>query len=351
MFRLINKININSSSHNSSWFKVQHEKAYWIEGDVLYIFGGKQTKVKQLLDSNFKLIKSKERVLVGNNIYGYEIIQQEEVITHEKRLINFKIPFDSKSDEVYFFLRDKKSNTFKSGIYNTKTISVTFIKDSIFNIFYAEENIFITSQIERIDSRGNKIWKFNYESFSSNFEVESIIGIYKNELIIAGNENRLVSINVENGQIIRIWQELKGFEIGQFYKDVIPSPTNFILDQENGMLIGVFYTYYFEINLATGKVFYQNLLEELKSHQINSFRPMRNNPFTNEHLFLTAHADDNKAPNVDIDCVLALNRNTKKVDWVHIFKDAGLGTNIPQITTHNLYQLDLNNTLHFFERL
>ena len=44
-------------------------------------------------------------------------------------------------------------------------------------------------------------------------------------------------------------------------------------------------------------------------------------------------------PNVDLKSVLALNRATKKVDWIHVFKNEGFGTNTPKIAENHLYQL------------
>jgi hypothetical protein len=158
-----------------------------------------------------------------------------------------------------------------------------------------------------------------------------------------------LSIDTNTGQTIHKWRELNGFEEGQFYKDVLPEPTDFVLDKEDGKLIGVFSKYYFEINLVSGKISYNDVRKELNAYGINSFRRMGNNPFTKDHLFVTAHAESDDKPNVDLDCVLAFNRNTKKVDWVHIFKDTGLGTNIPQITDTHLYQLDTEKVLYIFE--
>ncbi len=177
-----------------------------------------------------------------------------------------------------------------------------------------------------------------------------LLGIYQNQLLIACSDHRLMSVDAGTGEIISRWRELPGFEEGQFYKDVLPEPSDFVLDKESGLLIGVFSRHYLEIDLKSGKLSYEDIRQELYRHGINSFRRMGKNPFTKDHLFLTAHAELDERPNVDLDCVLALNRNTRNVDWVHIFKDTGLGTNVPQITSTHLYQLDTEGKLYVFEK-
>lgn len=189
-------------------------------------------------------------------------------------------------------------------------------------------------------------WKVDFNSC----EIVKNLGLWQEHLIIACTNHLLLSIDINTGKILKEWNELKGFEAGQEYKDVIPEPSDFVLDKEIGKLIGVFSKYYFEIDLETGEVTYDDIRENLKRYCINSFRRMGSNPFTKDHLFVTAHAELEERPNVDLDCVLALNRNTKEVDWIHVFKDTGLGTNVPQITDTHLYQLDTEGTLYIFKK-
>lgn len=180
--------------------------------------------------------------------------------------------------------------------------------------------------------------------------VSAILGVYQNQLLVGCSDHLMLSIDVNTGEILHKWQELPGFEAGQ-YKGVLPEPADFVLDKEAGKLIGVFSKYYFEIDIESCVIIYEDVRQELNAYSINSFRRMGNNPFTKDHLFVTAHAELDERPNVDLDCMLALNRHTKQVDWVHIFKDSGIGTNVPQITGTHLYQLDTENNLYVFERI
>jgi len=187
-------------------------------------------------------------------------------------------------------------------------------------------------------------WKLNKR-------VLKIIGEYQNQLLVACSDHLLLTVDVNTGEILHQWQELSGFEVGSFYKDILPNPANFVLDKLAAKLIGVFDTYYFEIDLGSKEINYFQLKDELSNYGISDFRAFSNNPFTPEHIFLTAHTYLDDFPNVDLSSVLALNRKTQKVDWIHTFKDTGLGTNVPQITSTHLYQLDTEKNLYVFERI
>ncbi|UII29069.1 hypothetical protein LVD15_11750 [Fulvivirga maritima] len=209
---------------------------------------------------------------------------------------------------------------------------------------------FDKNKISALDIKESQIkWELVLDQFGE-VELQRILGVYQGQLLVACSDHLLLSIDVNTGGIIHEWRELKGFEVGSFYKDVLPDPTNFVLDKSASKLIGVFDTYYFEINLDSKEISYHQLKDELFKYGVSDFRPFNNNPFTSEHLFLTAHTYLEEVPNVDLSSVLILNRNTKKVDWIYTFKESGIGTNIPQITDTHLYMLDLEGRLHIFEK-
>jgi len=209
---------------------------------------------------------------------------------------------------------------------------------------------FDKNKISALDIKGSKIkWELVLDQFGE-VQLQRILGVYQNELLVVLGEHVLLSINVETGEILHKWHELKGFEINATYKDELPSASNFVLDEAVGKLIGAFHTYYFEIDLVSREIIYIQLEEELTSHSIRNLKSVSNNPFTSTHLYLTADVTLEEFPNTDLNAVLALNRETKKIDWVHTFKESGIGTNIPQITDTHLYMLDLEGTLHIFKK-
>lgn len=348
MFKQRNVIQINSERHGSSWFKVLGDIAYVVEQGKLFTVQGDKELVKTYADTALEITKSSKIVLVGSSSLGYDLISLDRSMTYEPKLKGFKLPFDSKSELVYFFRRDRKSKEYRSGLFDTNSSSFVLDKDSILNIKFIDGDVYLNAENIRLDNEGNAIYRLDFDQFGK-VEFKEYLGVYQNQLLVAFSNHLLFSMDVSTGEILHKWQELPGFEEGQ-YKDVLPEPVDFVLDKEAGKLIGVFSKYYFEIDLKSGEMTYEDIRQELNTHHINSFRRMGNNPFTKDHLFVTAHAELDKRPNVDLDCVLALNRHTKKVDWVHIFKDTGLGTNVPQITTTHLYQLDTERNLYVFER-
>ena len=349
MFKQRNVIQVNSERHGSSWFKVLGDIAYVVEQDKLFTVQGNKELVKTYSDTALEITKSSKSVLVGSSSLGYDLISLDQSMTNEPKLKGLKLPFDSKSELVYFFRRDRKSKEYRSGLFDTNSSSFVLDKDSILNINFIDGDVYLNAENIRLDNEGNAIWRLDFDQFGR-VELKEVLGVYQNQLVAACSDHLLLSVDVNTGEILHKWQELPGFEAGQFYKDVLPNPSSFVLDEKEGKLIGTFDVYYFEINLESGEITYEDIRQELNTHYINSFRRMGNNPFTKHHLFVTAHAELDERPNVDLDCVLALNRHTKKVDWVHIFKDTGLGTSVPQITSTHLYQLDTENNLHIFER-
>lgn len=351
MYSLKKVIKIESENHNSFWFKVVNNRAYVIINRCLFVYEKENRKLlKEYPENNIKIIKAKECVLAGNDVLGYDLIFSDDSIHHKQELKGLEFPFDSISDQVYFFLYDINFERLRSGVFDTKTQSFITEREAIVNIVYAENGIFITDELDRIDSQGKKVWQFGDSALLQTHKIAKIIGIQGKQMIIAFSDHLLLSLDLESGQVVHTWQELKGFEVGQFYKDVLPNPANFVLDGNANKLIGVFHTYYFEIDLITKQIRYENLSAELENHSINSFRPMGNNPFTADHLFLTGHVSDKEMPDIDFNCVLALNRHTRNVDWSYTFRDTSIGINIPQITDIHLYQIDVENNLYIFAK-
>jgi len=352
MYKYQNKVTVSSKKHSSSWFKTIGDFGYLIDESVLYRIKGKKEKIKIYLSSeDIGLIKTSDSLIVGNPKIGYDFLYEDqrlviegEAIVSKEELKGFKIPFDFDSSfEFYFFRRDRKKKEYESGVYDIKKQSFVFKKDSILNIDFIINGIYLSNNKVRVDKEGYTIWELEQPFIKA-------LGLYKNELIVVAGDHVLLSIDVETGETLHKWHELKGFEIGTTYKDELPRASNFVLDEAAAKLIGVFHTYYFEIDLVSREITYIQLEEELKSHSIRNLKNVSDNPFTATHFYLTADVILEEFPNTDLNAVLALNRETKKVDWVHTFKESGIGTNTPQITDTHLYMLDLEATLHVFEK-
>lgn len=329
-------------------FKVQENNEFTLTNDGLFLNEKKiDERVETFSLSNDRLIFVKEDTTFLFRKRGTEFKEETQV--------NKTIIYQSASINDAIFTSDLNLDDFtlKYEIvqFDTKNIVFEFGRLPISEGIYRDNNdifLHLENQLTCLKLYTQKsVWELELET---RLKIEKVLGVYQNQLIVACSDHLLLSVDVNTGEILHKWQELPGFEEGQFYKGVLPEPADFVLDKEAGKLIGVFSKYYFEIDLKSGEITFEDIRQELNTHHINSFRRMENNPFTKEHLFVTAHAELDERPNVDLDCVLALNRHTKKVDWVHIFKDTGLGTNVPQITTTHLYQLDTERNLYVFER-
>ncbi len=321
------------------------------------------TKKNNLVCDNENIIKGVEGFsfwLLDKGIYFHNN-EGEEFLKRDNKNYKITYPFFVKSNLDYKvfcavnYRRENRKWMWSLGLFDLTSLSL--IKEFPFEN-YTVESVVDNNSIGYFEK--NKISAFNIDNCKINWELDlatifnsrliHFIGVYENQLLIACRNHLLLSVDINTGEILHKWQELVGFEVGSLYKDVLPDPTNFVLDKQDSKLIGVFDTYYFEIDLNTKEISYYQLKEELSKYNIRSFRSFNDNPFTSEYLFLTAHTFLKEVPNVNFSSVLSLNKKTKKVDWVHTFKDVGLGTNVPQITDTHLYILDLEGTLHIFEK-
>ena len=192
----------------------------------------------------------------------------------------------------------------------------------------------------------------NWQNDEKDYEIIRFIGVWQNELLVACSNSLLLSLDISTGKILKKWQDLNGYyaEIKRF-ANKIPPAENFILDVVNSKLISGHIMSITEIDLLTNKIEVFDLEQELKTYNINQLNSTNNNPFNAEHIYLTATMDykDNKNQ-WTYDCLLVVNRKTKKVDWQYKFEDSSLGVNIPQLSENKLYQLDNDGNLFIFEK-
>lgn len=317
-----------------------------------------------------KLIRNNENIIedvegssfwpLDNGIYFHNN-RGDEFLKKENKDYKADFPLFVKSNfdcKVFCAINHRRENgkwQWGLGIFDLNSLSL--VKEFLFENYTVE---FVVANAAIGYFAKDKLSSFNIDNGKVNWELDlgqisssqfiRFIAVYQNQLLIACSNHLLLSVNVNTGEILHQWQELVGFEVGSLYKDVLPDPTNFVLDEQSSKLIGVFDTYYFEIDLNSKEISYYQLKEELSKYGISDFRPFNDNPFTSEHLFLTAHTYLDEFANIDLSSILVLNRKTKKVDWLYVIKGTGVGTNIPQITKTHLYQLDTDGTLYIFEK-
>lgn len=285
-------------------------------------------------------------------IHKGELVYVQDTSTHfQKTTINKIILIDSLFDNIAIFSSDLKFENFTLKYEIIDLGDQTVLHDFghqplIKSIKSTKDQIFIQFE-NRLVSFCLKEYRI---SWGIDRKLNNILGLYKNELLVAESNHSIISIDNKTGEILYRWNELPGFQAGSTFKNEIPNSENFAVDIENSKMIGVFHTFYFEIDIISRQIEYYQLEDEFKKYGISDFRPFFKNPFTTNSIFLTTHTSLKEYPNVDLSSIVILNRKTKKIDWCYTFKETGLGTNTPMLTSKHLYQLDTEKTLYIFEQ-
>jgi len=259
-----------------------------------------------------------------------------------------------KSDKVFFI----ELQTNMMSYIENEILSKTEIKE---NGFYIGEKYLVVKgdRILCCDLDGKEIWVFQLNSIilsddnstDKNILLRKYFGVWNDQIFFACNIKFIIGLELSSGLIRKVWSTMDGFILDSDNKGVIPKPESFVLDKANNILIGAINTFYFEIDLITDEIKYFDVKAELLKFGIYFIKQISNNPFTDEHLFLTAMMK--QSPNDEkwsSDCLIAFNRKTHEIDWHYSFENASLGTNVPQISENKLFQLDSNNTLHIFQK-
>lgn len=193
------------------------------------------------------------------------------------------------------------------------------------------------------------LWQFNLNTTQEANQFVKFLGIWQNQLIVACNNGLILSIDIHTGQLIKQWQYIDNYFFDDEIKNKIPRAESFVFDGD--YLVGALNKFIYKIDLKTSEITATNIEDELEKYNIFHIKTLNDNPVTSEYIYLTAmmrqKENDTK---FSYDCLIALNKNTLKIDWHYPFENAGLGTNIPKLSGNKLYQLDNNNTLHIFEK-
>jgi hypothetical protein len=187
-------------------------------------------------------------------------------------------------------------------------------------------------------------------------QLKHFFGKYKKDLVVACDNSLIITIDIHSGKLSNHWQRVEGYYVDKpkspMPEDVelLPSTRKFSLDYEKGILFATFIDSYIHINLNSGEILYEYLQVCFEQNDINLFRSTMN-PYTKDHIFCTVFMDMVSDADWIYNAIIALNRNTFKVDWVRIFNEFNLGPNTPNLSGSRLYQRDNNNTLFIMEKV
>jgi hypothetical protein len=158
----------------------------------------------------------------------------------------------------------------------------------------------------------------------------------------------LIELDVESGEILRTWKELELPMVSphKFYV----KPSDFLLDKQRGKLVGFLSDYSYEIDLASGDFTFKDHREESKKRSLDGMISSPRCSIVGNYLYARSHAEMDEYPDKQLSAIIVFDLETKEIVWSHVFTDTGLGPNLPQVTDTHLYQFDLNNNLHVFEK-
>jgi len=272
----------------------------------------------------------------NNEVFKYDLVTENIIKTEYKQV---SVLSDSnklilKKDDLFsdILLRNNKTHTIKN--------ELIVMKSYIHNELIFNANGYISSY--HIPT-AQPLWQFDlsqlgtfqdYNNEKQAYKVEKFIGIHNNELLVACSGGKILSIDVQTGKLLQTWDNI---------------PAGYMqLDKQSGKLIGLSDYLYAEVDLNTKKTLIKNIKNNIEEAGLRAFKGGRDMPFTGTHIFYTAYGHDTKTDYL-FDAVIALNRNTHKIDWLYIV-DASVGTNAPKLAGNKLYQLDLDGNLYIFEK-
>jgi len=202
---------------------------------------------------------------------------------------------------------------------------------------------------------GAKIWELNFSKFakykeystSQDYQIGQLLrflGIYKHELLIVVTNQTILSIDVETGKLSKKWRELpKGIKWSNQDFETLPYPKQSILLQEEGKIVGLLYTYYWEIDLETEAIHFHDATEIFQKHKTQT---VTGGEITHQgnHIFFCG----------DSNTIGAFNRKTKQLDWVYQFdfeEETFITSYAPRVEGDRLFVLDNKGNLYIFEKV
>ena len=352
----------------------------------MYILKNKISNVKRFLikNSDIIIINANKEILLNNRILNIDNLISASFLNTEidifllLNLKNKKLMCDRNLKKLHQFKKntliyneivyqnqnnkltsiDTQFNADGSIVYNwvildilkNKIIKNLNLRDNILGFFYTYKDTIIyrtnneNDKISAFDYVNNKIlWQLDlsklgtfqdYQKEQQSYKVEKFIGIYQNELLVACNRQKLLSIDIQTGKLLQTWDDIPADKMQ--------------LDKQAGKLIGLSDFIYAEVDLSSRKILVKNIKTNIEKAGLRAFKGGRDMPFTGTHIFYTAYGRDKKTDYL-FDAVIAFNRHTYKIDWMYRI-DASVGTNSPKIAGNKLYQLDLDGNLYIFEK-
>lgn len=323
------------------------------------------TKALKFIDGNELLLKDEDnKLLLNGNLIDTQV-EQYLFDYHNDSLIYVK------NDYTYFqnksinknYLPDSLNGQhviMSSGLdFQTMEMKFELISLNSFETLFEIGNFHYMSSIKSYEDfflitlrdqiiiyefkgENKSIIKLN-EYFSSKLEVNSILGIWNNQIIISTNLGQIVAIDLNTKELYHHWENIEGLKISSDFNEIVPMPENFILDYANNKLISVFHNQLIQINLETKDIEFTNLENEMNQLNINTLGSKKINAITDDAIYLNAWFNDDQ---IDVQGLTTLCRNSNMLIEAIELKTFGFGTNPLIKQNDNLFWIDLENQVH-----
>jgi len=348
--------------------KIENIKSFTLSNDLLFLSDGKKVWV----DSTYEEVIVTEENLqslknINNNVFVNTIFGKGYIINPKTSIcLNEPIQFLNNDFYITFERKNESKNTLFKSL--SGKVNETFIKGSS-TIFLVQYNRYFRKNFENnlIEAfsfpTAQPLWEFSLEDLGSyediegkteSYEVVKFLGIYQSNLLVACTGRLIVELDIRKGTLLRSWQQLKGFgdkAFGGRLLDKIPDAENFQLNTSKTELYNLSGKHLTIIDLGSGEASFVSLQKTMHANHISNFRYSTGYAEDEAHLYTIgemdkAHFNTDYTPQ----CILAFNKTTLAIDWLHVFKNDWVKTDIPQIAENKLYQLTGYNTLYIFEK-
>lgn len=347
MYKLLNQINNvkNFCLSNGSIFLISEEGVLLKDFEPLYKDVDYRSLTSNSIGITYK-INSIREILINDKTYNLnsrffpETLNPSKIVTKDN------------------WRRGANRFEFELGIFNFKSNSQEISSNHTnYSILGSLEKYYTATKNNKLialfyKNTLDKFWEIDLEVIlGEGIKFAKYFGCIDDKLIFSAENNMIFVLHKFSGTLLKKYRDLPGINKGSFIENVIPDSKSFVLDQEKKLLFGVFGGNYVEINIENESIFFENLSEEMQRYDITFLLLLNNNPFTDDHLFVTTLKDTLvNGKRSHCNSLIALNRSSYEIDWEYTFTGDGIGTNIPLLQDDLLIQKSLDETLYVFQK-
>jgi len=305
-----------------------------------------------------------------NDLYG------KGIFIDDNYTANFNEGFIHGFNRNSIIFSKREDETRDTYIYSFDKIYINKIKFSSLNNLITD-NYYFRKSVENYSVEtytlpaAQALWQFDMGNFGEYkpiygrenerkpYQAAKFLGVRQEELLLACDGGLIITLSLQNGQLIRKWdvlpEQIENNLKDTFHGLIHQSGNVFQLNKAGDTIFGLYYRHWVEISLKTGLISAKYLKETFDKHLISSFQTKSGYAEDETHLYSTVFLDQQKLGlNYMPTAVCALNKLTCEIDWLHRFDLDSTGdyvsVQVPQVANDKLYQLTQNHILHIFQK-